>query len=972
METPLRALILEDSHSDTLLLLRELKRAGYEVDFTRVDNAQDMLAALEDAVWDVILSDFSMPDFNATTALKLVQELGIDIPFIIVSGTMGEETAVAAMKAGAHDYFPKGKIARLAAAINREVREAQERRQRRMAEEELRRAEERFTKAFQVSPIGVTISNTQAVFLSANDAFHQMLGFASGSIVARTPVEIGIWDSAEDHKLLQGHPGGYQSIRDRDVKLLTQSGEIRHVSLSTETVELGGETCVLAMWQDITERKRVEEALKKHIRLMELIGDVTTAANQATEVNNALQIAMDHICRFTGWAVGHTYVRTRGDLHQLSPSSVWHVSQPEKLDRFRDSAYRTQLSEIASNLAYRVFNSRSPEWVTDVELVVHTSDPADELVTDIRAAYAFPVFADQEVAAVMGFFSATAAELDPSLMDMLPHIMAQIGHVIERTQANDEIKALYDATAYLFNAESVHGLAQQIVRAVVEQFEHVDCGLLLVDKQTNELNRVARTGHYQVNTQVVLMADGPGLIAKAVREGRIVYAPDVHQVKDYVANVPATQSEIVVPLRTRSGIIGALDLQSTQRNYFNQRDQRVLTTFAERAGAALEIIQLYEEINQHAAQLEVRVAERTRELQEAKERVETILHNSSDAVILLHADGSIQQTNPRFDELLGYERDQLFREDLSRVISMENLEGWNQIVDFGAPGDKYARFEVLAKRKDGSVFPADAAFAAFSLQQETGIICSLRDISQQKQLEQELRAAFERQKELAELKTRFISTVSHEYRTPLAIIYTSSSMLLKYSDRMTNEQQQPYLEKIKAHVNRLTALLDDVLEISRTDTLGGGSFNPEEVNIADACREIVEDMQQVYPDHPVELVVAGEMRPVAADVKLLRQIISNLLSNAIKYSPPQRAVQVSLAFANNEVVIKVKDQGMGIPEEDLDKLFGIFHRARNVGDIAGTGLGLAIVKNAVDAHQGRISVESNVGEGSVFTVVLPA
>ncbi len=972
METPLHALILEDSHSDTLLLLRELKRAGYDVVYTRVDNARDMLAALEEAVWDVILSDFSMPDFSATAALKLVQERNIDIPFIIVSGTMGEETAVAAMKAGAHDYFPKGKITRLAAAINREVREAQERQQRRKAEEELRRAEERFTKAFQVSPIGMTISNSRAVFLSANDAFHQMLGFAAGSIVDRTPLEMGIWDNADDHQLLQGRPEGYESIRDRDVTLLTQDGKSRHVSLSTVTVELGGETCVLAMWQDITERKRAEEALKEHIRLMELIGEVTTAANQATEVNTALQVAMDHICHFTGWVLGHTYVRIRGDLHQLPTSSIWHVSQPEKLGRFQDTSYRTQLSEIASNLAYRVFNSKAPEWVTDIELGAEASAVGDALGSDIRAAYAFPVFADQEVAAVMGFFSMTAAEPEPSLMDMLPHIMTQIGHVIERTQANDEIRALYNATAYLFNAESVHGLAQQIVRAVVEQFEHVDCGLLLVDKQTNELNRVARTGHYQINTQVVLTVDGPGLISKAVREGRIVYAPDVHQAKEYVANVPSTQSEIVVPLRTRSGIIGALDLQSTQRSYFNQRDQHVLTTFAGRAAAALEIIQLYEEINQHAAQLEMRVAERTRELQEAKDRVESILHNSSDAVILLHADGSIQQTNPRFDELLGYERDELFREDLSRIITMENLEGWSQIIDAGAAGNKYARFEVLAKRKDGSVFPADAALAAFSLQQETGIICSLRDISQQKQLEQELRTAFERQKELAELKSRFISTVSHEYRTPLAIIYTSSSMLLKYSDRMTREQQQPYLENIKAHVNRLTALLDDVLEISRTDTLGGESFNPEVVNIADACREIIDDMRQVYPDHPVELLVVDEIPPVAADVKLLRQIISNLLSNAFKYSPPQRAVQVSLAFSSNEVVMKVKDEGMGIPEEDLNKLFGIFHRARNVGDIAGTGLGLAIVKNAVEVHQGRISVESVVGEGSVFTVVLPA
>jgi PAS domain S-box-containing protein len=542
--------------------------------------------------------------------------------------------------------------------------------------------------------------------------------------------------------------------------------------------------------------------------------------------------------------------------------------------------------------------------------------------------------------------------------------------VIERVRSNEEIRALYDATAYLFNADTVHDLAQQIVRAVVTEFEHVDCGLLSVDLPTGQINRLARTGQYQVSVPGPLHLSGPGLVPKAIRENRIVYVPDVQQDPDYVANMPTTQSEMVVPLRTRNTVIGVLDLQSTQPDIFNQRDARILGAFAERAAAALEIIRLYEAINRHAAELELRVEARTQELQSAKERVEAILNNSSDAIILVDVDGAVQQTNPRFVETFGYDYDEMFGQSLSRIVLMEAEDDLLQILEGVASNREYRRSEVLAKRKDGSVFPADAAFAAFAGNLGTEIVCSLRDISAQKQLEQELRSAFEQQKELADLKTRFISTVSHEYRTPLTIIMTFSSLLRMYSERLTDEEKQRYLDNIQTQVKRMTALLDDVLEINRAETVGV-EFTPEAIDLAGLCQEMVENTRQINPDHRIEFSIAGEPALMSGDLKLVRQIISNLLSNAVKYSPDKGQVEVNLRFEAESVALMVRDEGVGIPPEDLDNLFKLFHRAGNVGQIQGSGLGLAIVKQAVDAHQGTISVDSTVGVGTTFTVVLP-
>jgi signal transduction histidine kinase len=191
-----------------------------------------------------------------------------------------------------------------------------------------------------------------------------------------------------------------------------------------------------------------------------------------------------------------------------------------------------------------------------------------------------------------------------------------------------------------------------------------------------------------------------------------------------------------------------------------------------------------------------------------------------------------------------------------------------------------------------------------------------------------------------------------------------------YSERLTNEEKLEHLDTIQTQVERLTALLDDVLEISRAESMKV-EIVLEALSIADLCREIVNDFQHISPNHQIQLHLAGDVAPITADVKLMRQIISNLVSNAVKYSPNHGTVEVRLTFKDRQVVLVVSDEGMGIPEDDLELLFTTFHRARNVGEIQGTGLGLAIVKQAIDAHGGTIAVNSTIGQGTTFTVTLP-
>jgi len=177
MGAPLRVLLVEDSENDALLLLRQLKRGGYEPSSRRVDNAGEMAAALEDQAWDLVISDHSMPSFNSLAALDLVRGKGfVDLPFIIVSGRIGEDAAVSAMKAGAHDYLMKDNLARLNSAIERELREAEVRRRRREAEAALRDSETRFRLMIEQSPLSIQIFSPEGRTLRVNRAWEELWG----------------------------------------------------------------------------------------------------------------------------------------------------------------------------------------------------------------------------------------------------------------------------------------------------------------------------------------------------------------------------------------------------------------------------------------------------------------------------------------------------------------------------------------------------------------------------------------------------------------------------------------------------------------------------------------------------------------------------------------------------------------------------------------------------------------------------
>jgi len=221
-----------------------------------------------------------------------------------------------------------------------------------------------------------------------------------------------------------------------------------------------------------------------------------------------------------------------------------------------------------------------------------------------------------------------------------------------------------------------------------------------------------------------------------------------------------------------------------------------------------------------------------------------------------------------------------------------------------------------------------------------------------------------------ELKSRFVSMVSHEFRNPLNVISVSAQILERSGDKWSIEKQKEFLQRIQTASRKMTNMLDDVLLIGKA-SVGKQDFNPAPHELTKFCSELVTEIQLGSRNTHKIVFTSQEQYIVDVDEKLLRQILNNLLSNAVKYSPQASTIHFELAYQAGEVIFKIKDQGIGIPLEDQKQLFESFHRANNVGNIPGTGLGLAIVKQSVDLHGGKIAVESEVGLGTTFTVTLP-
>ena len=235
----------------------------------------------------------------------------------------------------------------------------------------------------------------------------------------------------------------------------------------------------------------------------------------------------------------------------------------------------------------------------------------------------------------------------------------------------------------------------------------------------------------------------------------------------------------------------------------------------------------------------------------------------------------------------------------------------------------------------------------------------------------ELNEALLAERELGELKSRFVGMVSHEFRTPLGVTMSAVEVIRHYDEQLTADKRRELCDDIYSATRNMASLMEHVLLLGRVEA-GKLGFKPMPLSLAGLIQKIVDEQQSISESRcPIRIETEGELDGAVGDEALIRHVLGNLISNAVKYSPTGEPVTVKIERRGSEAVCSIVDRGIGIPEKDQEHLFESFNRASNVGDIPGTGLGLVIVKRCVEFHGGSISLVSSAGQGTTFTVVLP-
>lgn len=398
-----------------------------------------------------------------------------------------------------------------------------------------------------------------------------------------------------------------------------------------------------------------------------------------------------------------------------------------------------------------------------------------------------------------------------------------------------------------------------------------------------------------------------------------------------------------------------------------------------------------------------------------------LFEHSSIGIIISNESGTIERSNPYASKIFGYQHGELNGLKVEALIPPKIRE---QHIKYREQYNKNPQARSMASnlnlqavKKDGTMFPVEVSLTFFEAEGKRQIVSFVNDITvrknaennllrlteeleskvqertkelsdallelshtneglqqemeQRKKVEAQIREMLEKEKELNELKSRFVSMASHEFRTPLGGILTSVSLIAKYPKTEDEPKRQKHIQNIKKSVRNLTNILNDFLSLDKLDQ-GKVASTPSQFDFTKFIDETVEDYTETSDkDHGFEVTHQEKGLSIFQDKEMIRNVVINLISNAMKYSPDQSTVFIRTRREGENVVIEIQDQGMGIPAEDQKHLFERFFRAKNVTNLQGTGLGLNIVKRYLDLMGGGIDFRSKENVGTTFIVTLP-
>lgn len=805
--------------------------------------------------------------------------------------------------------------------------------ERKRAEEALRENQQLLTSILDNISEGIYRSSPERGLIFANKAYLQMFGYDSLEDLRSVPRE-NLYADPEDRKRLitqleeTGHFSHEEIVYQRKNKT-TFWGLASSIAIfvpGTQRIDyhVGAIT-------DITARKKAEdEVLHLNQDLERRIAE-RTAELQASEarMRTLVEHAPEAIVVFDADTqkfvtvnenATRLYGRSRDTLLGLTPADVSPEFQPDGR-RSADLARENIALAVSGKLP--VF-----EWV-------HNQPDGKRIPCEIRLVR-LPA---QEQNLIR------ASIIDTSERRRKEKIQKATYEISEAVHKADDLPNLY---------ERIHSIVRTLMPAdnFYLALHHPETGLHHFDYFVDQTDPCPQPRAMTAGLNGYVLRTGKALLA--TRESMTDPASEWR----IAAGTPSAVW-LGVPLARGGKIYGLMAVQDYERrDAFGEEEKQILTFVAEQTALAIE-----RKRAEHA-------------LRESEEKHRALFEATSQGV-MLHDDKQFLEVNPAALRILGYDSaDQIIGKHPAETSIAVQMNGVNagelarryiqQCMETGS-----AQFEWLARSAKGKEVPLEVILTRIQMSGRPIIQAVILDITERKKAETELLKSLAREKELSALKSNFVSMVSHEFRTPLGIIMSSSEILREYFNRLDSAERGEHLLSIQKNTRRMADLMEEVLLLSRVEA-GKLNLEPQSIDIAVFCRRLVDEVISATNARcPIELTLESLEGETYADERLLRHILTNLLTNAVKYSGEGVPVKFAAQRLGTRVRFEIADKGIGIPEADQKWLFNAFQRGRNVGSIPGTGLGLVIVKRCVELHRGAIRIESSPGHGTRVEVDIP-
>ncbi|WP_119065298.1 PAS domain S-box protein [Aggregatilinea lenta] len=874
----------------------------------------------------------------------------------------------------------------------------------------LRESETHLRSIFDGAAIGIMRIDLEGRLLQSNTALQSMLQYSAEELYLRPLTDL-LPDNIMDQwrQLFVPLVKGDQEASSIEKPYRRKDG---HTIWCRSTRSLvrdaqGQPAFIIAMLEDITEQRLAEQALARRTeeisQLYELskqLGQILQLDELYDQVSQTVQRLMD--CDnlvLSAYTPDDNLIRCIYMQHEgvvLDPSDLPPIPLEPEGTGTQSVAIRTGEALILNDYQAHLLTASTRYYANQHGVIGPDEVPDDEDVP--RSALIVPLKHEGQVTGVvqvMSYRKDAYSEADFNVLNALaPQVAIALQNATLYQQAQAEIaerkraqeaeyaqrtiaEALRDSAAALNESLDLDEVLDRILSNVGEVVRHDAAYILLIEEDSVRMVRSWGFAEHgagnQVHTLETSLTDLPDF-STMIETLEPAVISDTRHNERWIA-LPATEwvrSYAGAPLVRNQSVIGFLGVLSTDPGFFSEAHGDYLRAFAGQAAIAMDNARLYDEINLHAKGLEQRVQVRTEQLQNAKERLEAILDNATEIIMLLRPDGTIEQANRMLSETFGIEEHACLGKSLGCIVSPAQAEKLADALHAVTTQMAPQRLEMVIENQHVT-FEAEFTLSPIvkSGGRITGVVCNVHDITSHKEIERQLRQTIDSANQLNDMKSRFVSTVSHEFRTPLAVIQTALDLLGRYEDRLSAEQKVKEYSRIRTAIRNMVALLDNVLVFSRGED-GRVPVKPELIDLEAFCRDLIEELKHSSGEtHHFVLDASGDCTTVAVDPRLVRHIVLNLLSNAVKYSSPGSTISIDLRCGRKDALISLTDQGIGIPPDDQKHLFEPFHRAGNAIEIKGTGLGLAIVKQSVDLHGGIIRCESTEGVGTTFHIRLP-